>query len=112
MLEFSAVLIAKQRCEWNKKKIENDHKLNKPKVKQAWKVPIDKSATKYLKNEANDDNDVEGKDQILALSQFVNYLSFPKNIPPYRKADIVAFIVFTGFYLGFNLIYFYVCINY
>ena len=111
MLEFSAVLIAKQRCEWNKT-IENDHKLNKPKVEQAWKVPTDKWSTEYLENEANGANDIKDKDQVLGFRIFVNYLSFPKNIPPYRKADIVAFIVFTGFYLCFNLIYFYVCINY
>ena len=57
-------------------------------------------------------SDIGMKDEYLNLSQILSYLTLPKSIPPYRKTDIIAFILFSAFYLCFNVIYFAVCINY
>ena len=113
MVEFSAVLMAKQRDEWMKKTAEKDYKEYMSKDKRTWTNPNDKSATEYFRKikEADDNTDVQILDQFSKMGQILNYFTLDKNMPPYRKVDIIAFFVFTGFYFCFNLIYFYLCIN-
>ena len=113
LVEFSVVLIAKQRLDW-KKKSSDANKNYESKLKFAWQsnkhtnVP---DCTRELQK-ANESSENEKENQFLELSQILNHITSSKNIPFYRKVDIVAFILFTGFYLCFNLIYFHVCINY
>ena len=114
MVEFSAVLMAKQRDEWKKKATEKDNKEHTSKNKQAWTNSNDKSATEYFRK-IKDPDDVTGVqilDQFSIIDQILNNFAFDKNMPPYRKVDIIAFFFFTGFYLCFNLIYFYLCTNF
>ena len=114
LVEFSVVLIAKQRLDWNTKPCDANDKNYESKSKIAWKsnnhttVP---DCTRELQK-ANESSENEKENQFLELSQILNHITSSKNIPFYRKVDIVAFILFTGFYLCFNLIYFHVCINY
>ena len=114
LVEFSVVLIAKQRLDWKKKSSDANDKNYESKLKLAWQsnkhtnVP---DCTRELQN-ANENSENEMKNQFLELSQMLNGIASSENIPSYRKVDIIAFILFTGFYLCFNLIYFHVCINY
>ena len=114
LVEFSVVLIVKQRLDWNSKPCDANDKNCESKSKLAWKsyehttIP---DSTRELQK-ANENSKNEMKNQFLELSQILNHITFSKNIPSYRKVDIVAFIGFSVFYLCFNLIYFCVCINY
>ena len=113
LVEFSFVLITKQRLEWNKKPCDANDKYCETKSKQIWssnkQTPVT-DCTRELQK-ANDNSENEMKNQFLGLSKVLNHITFSRNIPSYRKVDIVAFFGFTGFYLCFNLIYFYVCLS-
>ena len=114
LVEFSFVLITKQRLEWNKKPCDANDKHCETKSKQIWssdKQTTVTDCTRELQKE-NDNSENEMKNQFLELSQMLNGIASSENIPSYRKVDIIAFILFTGVYLCFNLIYFHVCINY
>ena len=113
LVEFSVILIAKQRSDWNKQPCDANDNNCESKSKLAWisnnhtTVP---DCTRELQK-TNENAEKEMKNQFLELNPILNHITSSKNIPSYRKVDIIAFILFTGFYLCFNLIYFYVCIN-
>ena len=114
MVEFSAVLIAKQRFEWNQKSIKTDDNQCKSRIEFAPKFCEYKAAANCSKELQRLDSKAENevKSQFLGLNRILSPITIWKNIPPYRKADIIAFMSFAGFYLCFNMVYFYVCINY
>ena len=84
MVEFSAVLMAKQRDEWKKMATEKDNKDHTSKDKQAWTNPNDKSATEYFRKnkEADDNTDVQILNQFSIIGQILNYFTFDKSMPP------------------------------
>ena len=50
-------------------------------------------------------------EESLAPNQILDYLTPSKNMPSYRKTDIIAFFLFSGFYVLFNIIYFAICMS-
>ena len=114
LVEFSVVLIVKQRLDWNSKSCDANDKNCESKSKLAWKSNEHTTApdsTRELQK-ANENSENEMKNNFLELSKVLSHITSSKNIPSYRKVDIVALIGFTGFYLCFNLIYFYICMTY
>ena len=87
LVEFSVVLIAKQRLDWNKKPCDaNDNKNYESKSKIAWKsnyhttVP---DCTRELQK-ANERSENEKENQFLELCQILNHITSSKNIPFFR----------------------------
>ena len=114
MVEFSVVLVAKQKYDWDYKTIDSNAKPLTIKVQECYDDRKTNSNIGAI-------SQIEGKDNMSAIetygehltpSQILNHLTLSENMPPYRKTDIVAFILFSSFYLCFNIIYFVVCINY
>ena len=114
MVEFSMVLVAKQKYDWNSKKINNFEEQSTIKDQKAYNNQEMNSTVKVISQveEKGHFPDIWMKDEYLNLSHILKYLTLPKSMPPYRKTDIIAFILFSAFYLCFNVIYFAVCLNY
>ena len=97
MLEFVMVLIIKQKLDQSKKSIEENDKL-------------------FLENEEKFGENIkkasvsETVDQHVTPNLKTHILTFSKDMPSYRKIDIVAFFFFSGYFLCFSFVYFIVCI--
>ena len=113
MVEFSMVLVAKQKYDWNNKTINNLENPSTIKIQKAYNDQETNSTVEVISQikEKGHFSNIGIKDEYLKLSQILKYLMLPKSIPPYRKTDIIAFILFSAFYLCFNVIYFAVCLN-
>ena len=114
MVEFSVVLVAKQKYDWDGKKINNNEKAVMSNVQEAYKDKKVSSSIEPINHIEEKDNIsyIGTSDEYLSPNQALNQLMLSKNMPPYRKTDIIAFILFCCFYLCFNIIYFVFCINY
>ena len=111
MVEFSMVLMAKQKFDWDSKGNEGNAKGSMLKAKEAFKQSK-RSFSTDMKDERIEKSRISGdgmNGESLMLDQFLDYLTPSQNMPPYRKTDIIVFIVFSVFYFCFNLIYFVVC---
>ena len=64
-------------------------------------------------NVAEKDNvdDTEMKEDFVMKNPILDHFTISKNMPRYRKIDIMAFILFSGFYICFNFVYFVICIH-
>ena len=114
MVEFSVVLVAKQKHDWDGKTINESNKRFMLRVQEACKdLKVNSSIETISQVKGKDDISDNGMNgDYLTPSQIQNHFTLSKNMPPYRKTDIFAFILFSCFYLCFNIIYFVVCLNY
>ena len=114
MVEFSVVLVAKQKYDWDCKAIDSNGKPWTIRVQESYDARKTNSNIETISQIEGKDNmsAIKTNDEHLTPSQILNHLTLSENMPPYRKTDIVAFILFSSFYLCFNIIYFVVCINY
>ena len=97
MLEFVMVLIIKQKLDQSKKSIEeNDKRFSEN--EERFGENIKKTSVPKM------------VDQHVTTNLKTHILTFSKDMPSYRKIDIVAFFLFNGFFLCFNFVYFIVCI--
>ena len=97
MLEFVMVLIIKQKLDQSKKSIdENDKRFSEN--GERFGENIRKASVPKMVN------------QHVTTNLKTHILTFSKDMPSYRKIDIVAFFLFSGFFLCFNFAYFIVCI--
>ena len=104
MVEFAGVLIVKQRMDWNEKTMEKKTKVLNVKAKK-----IGKESELNLKmNKAA----IKSKFDFLKPSRFIDNCKLIKDIPSYRKVDVLSFVLFSGFYICFNFIYFHICVKY
>ena len=97
MVEFSVVLIAKQKHDWdNKTTVKNDKPLMS-KSNETWRDPKSNSSsiTIYDVKDENCISDNGTNEEYLTPNHILNYLTLSTNMPPYRKTDIVAFISFS-----------------
>ena len=113
MVEFTIVLMAKQKLDWDSKTIDDNEKKSTLKRKEAFLDLKRRSSMKIDDIREGDDTANHGRtEDSLAPIQISDYLTLSKNMPPYRKTDIIAFFLFSGFYLLFNVIYFVICVHY
>ena len=113
MVEFTIVLMAKQKLDWDSKTIDDNEKKSTLKRKEAFLDLKRRSSMKIDDIREGDDTANDGRtEDSLAPIQISDYLTLSKNMPPYRKTDIIAFFLFSGFYLLFNVIYFVICVHY
>ena len=114
MVEFSAVLIIKQKLDWDKKAM--DRKEQNTMIRSSTVQENMHSVSKIMKNEDLEEKrktaDIEIIDQHIPSNPILRHLTFSTDIPSYRKIDIVSFILFSCFYFCFNFIYFIYCIHY
>ena len=113
MIEFTIVLIAKQKLDWGGKSTkENDKKLTL-KPKEACPDLKRRSTIKMIDDIRPVDNTTNDgmTEESLAPNQILDYLTSSTNMPSYRKTDIIAFFLFSGFYVLFNIIYFAICMS-
>ena len=97
MLEFVMVLIIKQKLDQSKKSIEdNDKRFSENEERFG----------EYIKKASVP----EIVDQHVTPNLKTHILTFSKDMPSYRKIDIIAFLLLSGFFLCFNFVYFIVCI--
>ena len=97
MLEFSMVLMIKQKLDKSKKSMDENGKLFAAK-EERFVENIKKASVPEM------------VDQHVTPNLKTHILMFSKDMPSYRKIDIVAFFLFSGFFLCFNIVYFIVCI--
>ena len=90
MVEFAAVLVAKQRADWNENAKEKNNRIFVKKL------------------ETHETGHQNGN---LEKSHFFDKCKLTKDMPPYRKMDVLSFVVFSGLYLCFNFIYFITCLK-
>ena len=90
MVKFAAVLVAKQQVDWNENAKEKNNRIF-----------VKKPETQVVKNQ--DDN--------LKTSNIFDKCKLTKDIPPYRKMDVLSFVVFSGLYLCFSFVYFVTCLK-
>ena len=90
MVEFAAVLVAKQRVDWNENAKEKNNRIF-----------VKKPETHVVENQDND----------LKTNNIFDKCKLTKDIPPYRKMDVFSFVVFSGLYLCFNFVYFVTCLK-
>ena len=109
MVEFSVVLIAKQKHDWDSKATDNKDRPKSLSRREAFKDVDVRSKINEI-NEANEANGDDSIDVNLTPNQILDYLTISKNMPHYRKTDIIALILFNTFYIIFNIIYFVICI--
>ena len=114
MVEFSAVLIIKQKLDWDKKAM--DRKEQKTMIRSSSVQENTHSVSKIMTNEDLEEKrktaDIEIIDQHIPSNPILRHLTFSKDIPSYRKIDIISFVLFSCFYFCFNFIYFIYCIHY
>ena len=114
MVEFSVVLIVKQKLDWNKTAV--DRKEEKIMIRTLKTQENNNSVAKVKKNvdmeEKRSITDIEIIDQYMTSSPILRHLTFSKDMPSYRKIDIISFVLFSCFYFCFNFIYFIYCIHY
>ena len=112
MVEFTIVLIAKQKLDWDIKTSDENNKKLTLKPKEAFQDLKRRSSMKIDDIKEGDETCNDGMtEDSLGPIQILDYLTPSKNIPSYRKTDIIAFFLFSGFYLLFNVIYFVVCVH-
>ena len=104
MVEFAGVLIVKQRMDWNEKTMEKTIKVLNGKAK--------KSGNESKLNLKMNSAGMENKFRFLKPSHFIDSCKLTKDIPSYRKVDVLSFVLFSGFYICFNFIYFHICVQY
>ena len=104
MVEFAGVLIVKQRMDWNEKTMENKTKVLNVKAKK----PGNESELNLKINKVG----IKNKFGFLKPSHFIDNCKLIKDIPSYRKVDVLSFVLFSVFYICFNFIYFHICIKY
>ena len=104
MIEFATVLMAKQRMDWNEntKDSKNEVVMIKPK-----KYRIDLQS--YGGNTVDDTGNKGG---IIKSNDILENCKLTKDMPPYRKMDVISFVLFSGLYILFNFIYFVSCLKY
>ena len=114
MVEFTIVLIAKQKLDWDGKTIEDNEKKSTLKPAEAFLNSKRRSSMKITNNSIEGDTTADDgmTEDSFAPNQILDYLTPSKNMPPYRKTDIIAFPLFIGFYLLFNVIYFVICVHF
>ena len=104
MVEFAAVLMAKQRMDWNENTKDNKKGVLMIKPK---KYRIDPKS-----DEGSTDNETGNKDGIIKSKHILDNCKLTKDMPPYRKMDVISFVLFSGLYICFNVIYFVTCLKY
>ena len=57
-------------------------------------------------------SDNQWKDGYIRATKIVDQQNFFKNMPAYRKTDIIAFVLFNVAYVCFISVYFIVCFSY
>ena len=113
MIEFTIVLIAKQKLDWDGKNIKDNDKKSTLKPKEAFPDLKRRSSIKMIDDIRPVDNTTNDgmTEESLAPNQILDYLTSSTNMPSYRKTDIIAFFLFSGFYVLFNIIYFAICMS-
>ena len=105
--------MAKQKLDWDSKTIDDNEKKSTLKPKKAFLDLKRRSSMKIDDIREEDDTANDGMtEDSLAPIQILDYFTPSKNMPSYRKTDIIAFFLFIGFYLLFNVIYFVICVYY
>ena len=100
MVEFAGVLIVKQRMDWNEKTMEKKTKVLNVKAKK----PGNESELNLKMNKDR----ITNKFGFLTPSHFIDNCKLIKDIPSYRKVDVLSFVLFSGFYICFNFVYFHI----
>ena len=90
MVEFAAVLVAKQRADWNENAKEKNNKIF-----------VKKPETHGAGNQNGN----------LKISHIFDKCKLTKDMPSYRKMDVLSFVVFSGLYLCFSFVYFVTCLK-
>ena len=104
MVEFAVVLMAKQRMDWNEKSEGKNNKVFSVRSRNSGiDLKIDASKTDVTSEKQNT---VQITDHIL------DNCKLTKDMPPYRKMDVLSFVLFTGLYFCFNFVYFIICTKY
>ena len=104
MVEFAAVLMAKQRMDWNENTEDKKHEILMIKPKK-YKIDLPSDG-------GNTVDDTGKKDGIVKSKNILENCKLTKDMPPYRKMDVISFVLFSGLYICFNLIYFVTCLKY
>ena len=114
MVEFSIVLILKQKTDLNDKaESKDDNQFTMKDNKSATNILITSAFQEKLQSGgivSTTDTGLQQQHQTSMNARF-GLLKFSEDIPSYRKIDIISFILFSVFYFCFNVIYFVVCIH-
>ena len=90
MVEFAAVLVAKQRVDWNENAKEKSNRI-------------------FVQKQEKDG--AGNQDDNLKNNHIFDKCKLTKDMPPYRKMDVLSFVVFSDLYICFNFIYFVTCLK-
>ena len=105
IVEFAIVLMAKQKV---------DNTMSMTNVKQPGHISKLRPRSKII--EVSEQTEISSanqrKDGYITAPQIVDQPNFSKNMPAYRKADIIAFVLFNFVYICFISVYFIVCFSY
>ena len=104
MIEFACVLMAQQRKDWNMKEKKRENRVF---MTRSTKMDNDSQL-----DETDTDTIIGNNSDYLDIMHILNPCELTKHMPPYRKVDVLSFVVFSSLYVTFNLIYFLVCIKY
>ena len=110
MVEFSIVLMIKQKSDKIKKSIDENDKLFTEKIERFGENIKKVSKSKTYGNSTKQRTVPEMVDQHVTPNRITHILIFIKDMPSYRKIDVMAFFLFSSFFLCFNFVYFIVCI--
>ena len=113
MVEFSVVLLIKQKFDWDENAMKKDTKQFLSNGKRGEKDLRIGSKIQVIEDMEKEDkvDDTEMRGDFVMKNLILDNITILKNMPHYRKIDIMAFILFCGFYTCFNFIYFVICIH-
>ena len=105
IVEFAIVLMAKQKV---------DNTMSMTNFKQPGHISKLRPKSKII--EVSEQTEIsfanQRKDGYITAPQIVDQPNFCKNMPAYRKTDIIAFVLFNVVYVCFISVYFIVCFSY
>ena len=104
MVEFAGVLMAQQRTDWNKKEKKKENRVF---MTRNTKIDNDTQL-----DDANTNTIIGNCSDLLKMIHIIHLCQLTRNMPPYRKIDVLSFVVFIFLYVAFNFVYFLVCIKY
>ena len=105
IVEFAIVLMAKQK---------DDNTMSMSNVKQPGHNSKLRPKAKIIKvsEQTGISSDNQWKNGYITATRIVDQQTFCKNMPAYRKTDIIAFVLFNVVYVCFISVYFIVCFFY
>ena len=105
IVEFAIVLMAKQ-------KVDNTMSMSNIKKPGHNSKLIPKAKIIKVSEQTGISSDNQWKDGYIRATKIVDQQNFFKNMPAYRKTDIIAFVLFNVAYVCFISVYFIVCFSY